>query len=424
MKRRNASKLQKLNLDSSKNISNRSAALLSKNAIQLLVCLVPVIYTVFFILRIAVHPAWTLWDFESNYYHTKAFLHGLNPYDFDFKTFPHTQPLYQFVYTPLSLIFFAPFTLLDYADARIAALIFYVIVLFTTFIAFSRRLITKNCFGAFFCLFAILAFNGAICKSIQSGNVASLETALIFLSFICWLRGHHVWFLCFIFAASIFKLTPLFFLVLIFFDKTPQWKSTFIAMVVFLIALAISILAMPYEVIPYASSNISWCMPIVRGFQNPSMFCLLTTVIEQCHFPAVKPLINAVFIIWVAAILFFTVRSGLFLAREGRDTARVDAVVLALLCYALVVPRFQDYAWVIMIPAVFRVLMDREYAKTIGPLMVLCLLPNREDNLLPGLTEVFRIAKVYSPIIVAFGAWLLLVLGIAKRPASKLPTGC
>jgi hypothetical protein len=68
--------------------------------------------------------------------------------------------------------------------------------------------------------------------------------------------------------------------------------------------------------------------------------------------------------------------------------------------------------------------MDREYAKTIGPLMVLCLLPNREDNLLPGLTEVFRIAKVYSPIIVAFGAWLLLVLGIAKRPASKLPTGC
>ena len=78
----------------------------------------------------------------------------------------------------------------------------------------------------------------------------------------------------------------------------------------------------------------------------------------------------------------------------------------------------------IMIPAVFRVLINREYAKTIGPLMVLCLLPNRVDNLLPGFAEVFGIAKTYFPIIVAFGAWLLLVLGITKRPASKLPTVC
>ena len=423
MKCRNASRLQKLNLDSSKDISNRSVALLLKDIIQLLVCLGSVIYTVFFILQIAEQPHKSFWDFKVYYYATKAFLDGLNPYNFDLKIFPLAPRSYRFVYMPISLIFFAPFTLLDYVDAHIAALIFYVIALFTTFIAFSRRLLTKNSFGAFFCLFSILAFNGAIYKSIQTGNVASLETALIFLSFIFWLRGQHAWFLCFIFAASIFKLTPLFFLILIFFDKTPPWKSTFIATVVFLIVLAISILAMPYEVIPYLHSNISWCQPLSKGFENPSMFCLLTTVIQQCHFPAVEPLTYAVFIIWVAAILFFTVRAGISLTREGLEATRVDTVVLALLCYAVVVPRLQDYSWVIFIPAVFRVLMDTEYAKTIGPLMVLCLLPYRTDTL-PRLMNGFNIALTYHPIIVAFGAWLLLVLYIAKRSASKLPTGC
>jgi hypothetical protein len=108
------------------------------------------------------------------------------------------------------------------------------------------------------------------------------------------------------------------------------------------------------------------------------------------------------------------------LFRQGVDRSTSDIVVLALLTYALVMPRLLDCGWVILIPAVFRVLMASEYAKTIGPLMVLCMIPQREDTF-PVLTTAFKIVLVYSPVTVAFGAWLLQVLDISKRSYGLSP---
>ena len=406
-------------------ITNRSPFKLPKRTISLLVCAIPVAYILLFILRIAFYPDHNLWDFEKDYFWAKAFVQGFNPYDVQtvkaLADRPYVPP---FLYMPLSLIFFVPFTLFSCANAEIFALFFYAVMLFATFIAFSRRMISENDFAALYFFFALLAFNGAINKSIQTGNVSSLESALIFLSFLFWLKRSHALFLCCIFMASIFKLTPLFFLLIIFFDKKPPWKSTIIATTIFLIVLAISFLAMPVSMtqwLPFAHANMGLCDETATGFNNPSMLCLLTTAMDLCYCSAVpEPLVLLLYVIWIGVILFFTVRAGIFLGRKGDDAAKADAVALILLCYALVLPRFRDYSWVIVIPAAFRVLMAREHAKTIGPLLLLCLLPQRQDTL-PGLANIFKLAMGYSPIIVASGAWLLLVMGVKKSSTTKSP---
>jgi hypothetical protein len=388
-------------------------------------CFIVCAYTALFILRVAVHPDQNLWDFQKDYYWTKAFVHGLNPYDVKTVTSLADRPHFPFLYMPLSLLFFAPFTFLSCATARMIALGFYAAVLLITFIAFSRRLIALRGIAGLFSLFAVLAFNGAINKSIHTGNVASLETALIFLAFMCWLKGRHAWFLLFIFAASLFKLTPLFFLGLTFFDRTPRWRSAAIFLGVFLLAEAIPFRVMSislHEWLPYANANVGGCQCFGYGYINPSALCMLKDLLTRGGTVFVlKPLLSAVFALWVVAVFYFTVRAGVFLFKEGRDESRVDLVVLAILCYALVLPRFQDYYWVLLIPAVFRVLMVREYARTVGPLMVFCLLPQREDTF-PGLSMYFKIAAFYLPLLVAFGTWLLLVLNIRKRQSQNTTT--
>ena len=409
------------------NARSKSSLAFAGKIARVALCFIPWAYVALFILRVAVHPDQNLWDFQKDYYWAKAFVHGLNPYDVKTVTSLADRPHFPFLYMPLSLFFFVPFTLLSCETARMIALGFYVTVLLITFMAFSRRLIALRDLLGLFSLFAVLAFNGAINKSIHTGNVASLESALIFLAFMCWLKGRHTWFLICIFAASIFKLTPLFFLGLTFFNTTPRWRSAAIFLGVFLLAEAIPFRAMSislHEWLPYAKVNVGGCQCFGYGFINPSALCMLKDLLTKGGTVVVlKPLISAVFTLWVVAVFFVTIRAGIFLFREGRGESRVDLVVLAILCYALVLPRFQDYSWVLLIPAVFRVLMVREYARTAGPLMVFCLLPQREDTI-PGLSMFFKIAGFYLPLLVAFGAWLLLVLNIRKRQLQNTANVC
>jgi hypothetical protein len=383
---------------------------------------VSLFFIIIFIVQAAAHPDSFLLDFQKDYFWTKAFLHGLNPYDVKAVSALLQRPVYPFLYMPLSLGFFAPFTLLPYEYARIAALIFYGIALLFGLIVFSRSLLTIKDYGALYGIFAVLAFNGALYISIKTGNVSSLESALIFAALVCWLKGRHRWFLCSILAASLFKLTPLFFLVLVFFDKKPRWKSTAVSCLIFITLTMVSFAAMPVslkEWLPYFHSNVGGWMDLDIACINPSMLCLLKTVFHELHVSTHhNPFIVGIYALWLGVVFLFTLRAGVFLFRKGGDAARTDVVTLALLCYALILPRFYDYGWVIVIPAVFRALMTKEYGKTIGPLMALCLLPIRQD-IFPEMSIVLKIATAYSPIIVATGAWLLLIQGIVKRPSPQ-----
>ncbi|MGA2554001.1 MAG: glycosyltransferase family 87 protein [Smithella sp.] len=418
-------------MDLSKYTEGQSPASRKINILGLTLCIVPCVYVVLFILHVALHPNQNLWDFQRDYYSVKAILLGLNPYDHKvIETLAGLKQSYPFVYSPLSLLFFAPFALLSYETAQLAALGFYIFILLGTFAVFSQRILPNDKFKPLFFFFAVLAFNGAINKSIQTGNVASLETALVFMALLCWLKGRHIWFMILIFAASVFKFTPLFFLGLIFFEKPPRWRSTAISLLAFIVLVAIS-LQVVFSVFSISFSEwldmermgISWCTNnLAFSFDNPSMFCFLTDLISNCNSVSIQnPAIATIFVLWVATLLFFTIRAGLYLARDNHDEARTDLVVLVLLCYALVLPRFQDYSWVLLIPAVFRVLMAREYAMTAGPLMILCLIPHRLDSF-PGLMYFFNLIMIYTPTIVVFGAWLLLILNVMERAKSNKST--
>ena len=414
-------------MDLSKNTRGQSQASHKINILGLILCIVPCVYVALFILHVALHPYQHFWDFQRDYYSVKAILLGLNPYDYKVIKTLVGEYRFSFVYSPLSFFFFAPFALLSYETAQLVALGFYVFVLLGTFIAFSHFLLPNDKYTPLFFFFAVLAFNGAINKSIHTGNVASLETALVFMALLCWLKGRHMWFMILIFAASIFKFTPLFFLGLTFFEKPPRWRSATIFLIAFILLVAISlqvvfsVFSISFtEWLAMERTGVSWCSnDLASSLENPSTFCLLTELIANCNNVSVQnPVIATIFVLWVVTILFFTVRAGLYLIREDRDEARIDLVVLILLCYALVLPRFQDYSWVLLIPAVFRVLMAREYATTAGPLMILCLIPHRVDNF-PGLIYFFNIILIYTPIIVVFGAWLLLVQDAMTRVTNK-----
>jgi hypothetical protein len=118
-------------VDLSKNTGGQSPASRKINILGLTLCIVPCVYVALFILHVALHPNQNLWDFQRDYYSVKAILLGLNPYDHKvIETLAGLKQSYPFVYSPLSLFFFAPFALLSYETAQLAAFVFLLLKLF------------------------------------------------------------------------------------------------------------------------------------------------------------------------------------------------------------------------------------------------------------------------------------------------------
>ncbi len=375
------------------------------------------LYCVSLVVHISTHSDQLQWDFEVYYYAAKAYAAGLNPYDVKTVSEVAQSPRIwrlklRFVYPLITLLFFRLFLLVDYNTAFYLFLALKCILLVGLIFLWRKEFLKgeKDLLFYFFCL---LAFNGAIYLDMRAGNISILEQFLIWLAFYFFLRRRVLLFCLFILIAAVFKITPILFLFLLWFSK--EKKKYIYSLGSFILFGAI--LLMPYITTPHLFADFVDNAHGLSGYgmKNPST---LTLIRHLLHLLANKtgivmtPKIElAVFFAIIAAIVFVSWRACMVLRSvEVKDKGRI-ILFFACLVYALSVPRFKDYSYILLIVPTYFILKKANYMGAFPFLFVLATLSSRHI-MLPGLGAIFGTLWEYYPLVIAYCVWILYLYDI------------
>jgi hypothetical protein len=143
------------------------------------------------------------------------FLQGSSPYRGKGLSFYHP---------PLTLYLYALFARLPFPLAYELWLVLKIAALGGLFLIWKRHFLKLDLAWTT-AFYFILAYNGAIYADLVSGNISLFEQLGLWIGFVALLQGRYVLFsLCVILVAQ-FKLTPIFFAVLLLLaPKRPHWQ--------------------------------------------------------------------------------------------------------------------------------------------------------------------------------------------------------
>jgi|GEM_PF-2739319 len=113
------------------------------------------------------------------------------------------------------------------------------------------------------------------------------------------------------------------------------------------------------------------------------------------------------FLALVAVVLFLTWRYVPFRRMGQSLDGRMVAILTATLIYALIMPRFRTYSFILLLPAALYVITHRYRWSAFLPLVLLIAISAD-----PGFPTQFFTARfaAYWPIIVTAGLFLMMVL--------------
>ena len=119
-------------------------------------------------------------------------------------------------------------------------------ILLVGLIYFWKREFLKQDGGILFYVFCLLAFNSTVFLDMIAGNINLVQQALLWLGFSFYIKGRYKLFCLFTLIAASFKMTPIFFLILMLLpeDKN-KYKYFFGAGALFLSYLLIQYLIVP-----------------------------------------------------------------------------------------------------------------------------------------------------------------------------------
>ena len=387
--------------------------------LSVLFCLVVTVYFAFAIIRLmptSEADREYQWDFQNYYYTAKAYTQGINPYDRQAVGAMAEQPLFKFFYFPLSLQIFTPFTQLSY---RAAAVIFLSIkcCLLAYLIFLWHVVFLEKSADPWFLLFCLLAFNATIYLDLQAGNVSLIEQASLWTAFYFFLRQRYFLFSIFVVVAAIFKLSPLFFgLLLLLLDKRRRYRALLVYGFTVLVIATLAWLTDPQllrQFFPHALQEMS----PEAGIVNPGILLLIksfVTLLRTKYFIAYPgPLQGAIYFVSLFMIVALSWKPFQKLDVSHDEDAKL-AINLMCLVFVLVSPRFKDYSYVmLLLPAYFlieRVVVVRQYSL----LFTLCVLSAMHVTL-PGLDLVAHALWAYYPLALAFGLWVIYLIELHAR---------
>jgi hypothetical protein len=310
------------------------------------------------------------WDFMVYYWAAKAQAAGLDPYSLhNLSAVAGQQMVLPYLYPPGFLYFFRPLTWLSLHHAIIVFVSLKAIALVLLLRLWRAHLGPKEILPLF--LLVVFAFSDTVFNDFFAGNVGTFEQVALWIGFGFLLDQRISLFAAMVILASIAKMTPLAFLVLILF--TPHRRRYWV----------FAAAAMGGAAAVLASFGGSWTrlsayfrlVTLVdeRGPTNTAILPLVKDCYEvlQRRYHAPSPL-SPQATYWLIAGFFAGVTGFVLIRlwrrhRDNRD-AILDYIVGALLLYAIALPRFKDYSYVLLIPAV--VFVGRRITNAL-PLLVL-----------------------------------------------------
>lgn len=301
---------------------------------------IPFFYIVQTVINL-IHKSESQWDFLAYYFPTQLWYSGQSPYLCMVQEHP-------FFYTPLSLGVFLPFTFLPLQTAlwtflglKIVALL---ALLYIWYRYFLLPLMPDDSWKSLSILFVavllfVSGFRECVKLDIFSGNISIFEQLLIWTGIAAFLRNKDYLFVGCILVCSIFKVLPIALLGLLLLKRDK--KSTFLFLKSSAFFLGMFLVAGCLSPVLFREFLTHQNPMESRGFVHPSSLMLLQDIAPHFAFPLY--------------VLFVSIIAGLFVYFIYRfRPALVYGVIGYLICYALILPRFKDYSFILLIiPAVY-----------------------------------------------------------------------
>lgn len=374
------------------------------------------LYIMAVVAYVAVNNDQFQWDFKAYYYAGHAYELGLDPYLHGAVAEAAGEELgYFYAYSPATLPLLRLFTSVDFKTAYFLYLIFKLLALGSLFYLWSVKFMSSEVDPLFF-LFCFFGFGGAIYTDLVSGNISLFEQLGLWLAFYALLKHRPTMFCALVILVSLFKLTPILFLVLLIFTKERgRYRYLLVSGVSFLILQGLAYLRHPLFFEHFL--NIGWKLD-ERGSQNPSILALLRDgfeFLEQRNIliPTFLPI--AIYLAFCVAIVLVT----WFVVKRVKEIERPLMIFLICLAYALIMPRFKDYSYVLLLlPAYYMIWKVIKIPSLY--LMVVMLMVASNFPLPFGLSApISTFIWGYYPLLTTFAIWVLASYAIVKKEKTQ-----
>jgi hypothetical protein len=367
------------------------------------------------------------WDFKVTYGGALAYRMGLNPYDSQvLSTVLHQHIVFLYVYPPDTLFLYRPLTYFSLYTAARIYLTFKLLLVGVLFFLWNRIFGFKQYLFLLF-LLAPFAFNGSLLFDLRAGNVSVVEQLFLWFGFYCYTRDKIGWFCAAILLASAFKLTPILFLGLLL---TRLRKKDLVALAItatcFLLLLACNALLWP-QLFASFFHNVATGTGGARGDDNPTTWALAHDfrswiALKTGHLlPGLVPL--GLYLVASLAALGVAVASFARLRSWEEKEANLCRICLICFLYALIVPRFKNYSYILLIAPSLYLILSRPLASYWAPFCALLLLYTYRHFDVVGsiFSPLFRIESEYYCMLLAWSLAGLFCYSILRPNASGQP---
>ncbi len=330
-------------------------------------------------------------DFLVYFSSGQIFAQGGNPYESQ-----------RFVYPPLILPLFQMLSLFTLEHAKSFFLWSKTFALMALLVVWMRYFIPgKNRLP--FIAFSLLAFYGTIHLDFRAGNISVFEQLILWLGFAALLRGKKILFCIAVIAVSAFKLTPIFFLLLLLVGKgekgNTDLKYFMGAGFLFVSFLGLSYLCTPELFLSFLHASTSRMDE--GGVTSPSSLAFFRDVLKLLAVPS--SFATPTFLLFSCLILLGSI------GMVRKLSSLKDSILISTITYALIMPRFKDYSYVLVLPAAYSALESTRNLSAYPFVFLLFCLFSTQVPILPWFNYVFVLFWEYYPWFLLFGAWLLWV---------------
>ena len=379
------------------------------------------LYFITLVLHISAHDDQYQWDFRTHRKAAEIFASGSDPYDPNV-LINKKDANFLYTYPPVTLCFYWLFTLTSYETAFHIFLIVKCILLIGLIVFWKSAFLGPEGDSLFY-LFCLLAFNCAVFADLIAGNINLVEQIMLWVAFFFYLKKRPVLFCMFVLLAASFKMTPIFFLVLLLIcDHEKKYIYLVGAGSVFLVYLLIQYLVFPEMFTGFIRNALT--VVGESGAVGPSTEKFVKEIfriIAKMFGPVPPALITAVVIGLAAMVVFLSGRACLLLKRSFTDHEDSQKTILFLVClvYALIHPRFKDYAYMLLLVPSYYIMKNIRFAKAFPFIFIFAILAS-PHLMLPGIDILSSVLWRYFPLVIAYTIWGLYLHEIFSRAHTKV----
>ncbi|MBI3872320.1 MAG: DUF2029 domain-containing protein [candidate division Zixibacteria bacterium] len=369
------------------------------------------LYAVYCVIVIATHSDLYQWDFRSYYYAARASADGGNPYDpADLSRVAGGGNVLRFVYPPVTLVAFAPFAALPYSVAAQIWLVLKLVALGLLIYLWMKHVVTVRSEIAF-ALLVLFGLGRTILVDLAAGNISIFEQCLLWAGLVCLLR-RRTWLFCLaVLIVSCFKLFPILFVLLLL--VLPNVKQRWSALAA-TVGAFLTILGLDYARDPARFTHFVATAVAIRehgDLGDPSLLAFIRDLADRLGAVAGMPLGGMAPMLAygaaAAAIAIITLSHLRALRRSGSFDSAASLILLFCVGYALTLPRFKNYSFILLLPAAYVAQRDLRRRSMQWLFLLLLAIPISPaiPIALPGSFNL-RIHWHYHPLLLAFVIWL------------------